>query len=76
LWLLAIVGVLTSVVACFYYIRIIKVMFFDAPAPAFDKRSASVSFVAIASGAFTLLFMLALGLFTGAAEAAARALFG
>jgi NADH-quinone oxidoreductase subunit N len=76
LWLLAIVGVLTSVVACFYYIRIIKVMFFDAPAPAFDKRSASVSFVAIASGAFTLLFMLALGPFTSAAEAAARVLFG
>jgi NADH-quinone oxidoreductase subunit N len=75
LWLLAIVGVLTSVVACFYYIRIIKVMFFDAPAPAFDKRSASVSFVAIASGAFTLLFMLALGPFTSAAEAAARVLY-
>ena len=76
LWLLAIVGVLTSIVACFYYIRIIKVMFFDAPAPAFDRRSASVSFVAIASGAFTLLFVLALGPFTSAAEAAARVLFG
>ncbi len=76
LWLLAIVGILTSVVACYYYIRIIKVMFFDAPAPAFDTRSASVSFVAIASGMFTLLFVLALGPFTGAAEAAARVLFG
>jgi len=76
LWLLAIVGVLTSVVACFYYIRIIKVMFFDAPAPGFDTRSASVSFVAIAAGVFTLLFVLALGPFTSAAEAAARVLFG
>jgi NADH-quinone oxidoreductase subunit N len=75
LWVLAIVGVLTSVVACFYYIRIIKVMFFDAPAPAFDTRTASVSFVAIAAGVFTLLFVLALGPATGAAEAAARVLF-
>ncbi|NVJ99271.1 MAG: NADH-quinone oxidoreductase subunit NuoN [Alphaproteobacteria bacterium] len=33
---LAIVGVLTSVVGAFYYIRIIKVMFFDDPAPAFE----------------------------------------
>jgi NADH-quinone oxidoreductase subunit N len=63
-------------VACFYYIRIIKVMFFDAPAPAFDARPASVSFVAIVSGVFTLLFALALGPFTSAAEAGARVLFG
>jgi NADH-quinone oxidoreductase subunit N len=76
LWLLAIIGVLTSVVACFYYIRIIKVMFFDAPAPAFDTRSASVSFVAMAAGVFTLLFLLVLGPFTNAAEAAAKVLFG
>jgi NADH-quinone oxidoreductase subunit N len=76
LWPLAIIGVLTSVVACFYYIRIIKVMFFDAPAPAFDMRAPSVSFVAIAAGAFTLFFVLALGPATGAAEAAAKVLFG
>src|SRR6202000_3192947 len=28
---LAIIGVLTSVVACFYYLRIIKLMYFDEP---------------------------------------------
>jgi NADH-quinone oxidoreductase subunit N len=33
---LAIIGVLTSVVGAFYYIRIVKVMFFDDPAPAFE----------------------------------------
>ena len=76
LWPLAIIGMLTSIVACFYYIRIIKVMFFDAPAPAFDARSAGVSFVGMVSGAFTLLFMLVLGPFTGAAANAARVLFG
>jgi NADH-quinone oxidoreductase subunit N len=76
MWTLAIAGILTTVVACYYYIRIVKVMFFDAAAPAFDARPAGVSFVALATGAFTLLFVLALGPFTSAASAAARALFG
>lgn len=31
LYVLAIVGVLASVVSCFYYIRLIKVMYFEAP---------------------------------------------
>nr|QGX86663.1 NADH dehydrogenase subunit 2 [Chloroidium sp. UTEX 3077] len=30
-YLLAIVGVLTSVVTCFYYIRIVKIMYFETP---------------------------------------------
>ena len=34
---LAVIGVLTSVVGAFYYLRIIKVMFFDEPAPAFES---------------------------------------
>jgi NADH-quinone oxidoreductase subunit N len=76
LWFLAILGVLTSVVGCFYYLRIIKVMFFDAAEPAFDRRSASVSFVAIAAGAFTVLFLFGLAPLTGAADHAARVLFG
>ncbi|WP_229819416.1 NADH-quinone oxidoreductase subunit NuoN [Kordiimonas sediminis] len=33
---LAIIGVLTSVVGAFYYLRVIKIMFFDDPAPAFE----------------------------------------
>jgi len=76
MWALAIIGVLTSVVGCFYYLRIIKVMFFDAAEPAFDARPAGVSFVAVASGAFTVLFVLVLGAFTGAAGSAAKVLFG
>jgi NADH-quinone oxidoreductase subunit N len=75
MWFLAVVGVLTSVVGCFYYLRVIKVIFFDATEPAFDARPASVSFVAVAAGAFTLFFFLVPAPFTGAAEAAARVLF-
>lgn len=32
LYLVAIVGVLTSVVSCFYYIRLVKIMYFETPA--------------------------------------------
>jgi NADH-quinone oxidoreductase subunit N len=76
MWFLAVLGVLTSVVGLFYYLRVIKVMFFDAAEPAFDKRSASVSFVAVATGAFTVLFLFALSPFTTAAGHAAKTLFG
>lgn len=36
LYVLAVFGVLTSVVAAYYYLRIIKTMFFDDPAEKFD----------------------------------------
>jgi NADH:ubiquinone oxidoreductase subunit 2 (subunit N) len=36
LYALAIIGVLASVVGAYYYLRIIKVMFFDEPAEAFQ----------------------------------------
>ena len=31
LYLLAVIGVLTSVVSCFYYIRVVKIMYFENP---------------------------------------------
>ena len=37
LYILAVLGVLTSVVAAYYYLRIVKVMFFDEPLDSFDK---------------------------------------
>jgi len=76
LWTLAVIGVLTSVVGAFYYIRVVKVMYFDAPVAAFDPRPASLSFVAAASGLFTVFFFLFPGPVVVAAQAAAKALFG
>ena len=73
-WTLAVIGVLTSVVGCYYYLRVIKVMFFDPAEPAFDRRSFSLSFVAVAGGAFTLLFCLIPAPFLTAATAAAKVL--
>jgi NADH-quinone oxidoreductase subunit N len=75
LWALAIIGVLTSVVGAFYYIRIIKVMYFDPPAERFDPRPASLSFVVAATGLFTGFFFLFPAPIVAAAQAAAGVLF-
>ncbi len=76
LWTLAVIGVLTSVVGAFYYVRIVKVMYFDAPAEAFDARPPALSFVAALGGVFTLFFFLVPAPFVAAAEAAAKAVLG
>jgi NADH-quinone oxidoreductase subunit N len=76
MWTLAIIGVLTSVVGAYYYLRVVKVMFFDEPEDAFDPRPASVSFVAAATGLFTTFFIVFPAPFVGAAQAAAKVLFG
>ncbi|MDA8253940.1 MAG: NADH-quinone oxidoreductase subunit N, partial [Rhodospirillales bacterium] len=77
LWVLAVLGVLTSVIGAYYYIRIIKVMYFDQPvAEPFDPRPASLSVLAAVSGLFTALFFVVPAPIVGAAEAAARVLFG
>jgi NADH-quinone oxidoreductase subunit N len=75
LWTLAVIGVLTSVVGAFYYIRIVKVMYFDAPAERFDTRPASLSFVVAATGLFTAFFFLFPAPIVSAAQAAAGVLF-
>jgi NADH-quinone oxidoreductase subunit N len=76
LWTLAIIGVLTSVVGAYYYLGVIRVMYFEGPAEPFDPRPVSLSFVAAASGLFTTFFFVSPAPIVGAAEAAARALFG
>lgn len=45
----AVIGVLASVVSAFYYIRIIKVMFFDQPTEAFDRVPPTLRLVLIAT---------------------------
>ncbi len=37
LYTLAVIGVLSSVVAAFYYVRIVKLMYFDEPSEAFER---------------------------------------
>ncbi len=75
LYPLAVIGVLSSAVAAFYYLRIVKVMYFDDPAPAFDKP-APVLRVVLAVTTLLVLFLFAYpGLFIDATSAAAKSLF-
>ena len=76
LWTLAVIGVLTSVIGLYYYLRVVKVMYFDEAEEAFDPRASSLSFVAVVGGLFTFLFFLVPAPVVQAAETAARALFG
>jgi NADH-quinone oxidoreductase subunit N len=76
LWPLAILGVLASVVGAFYYLRVIKVMWFDQPAGGpLQPVGFDLKLVLGVSAAFTLLFILVAGPFGNAAETAAKSLF-
>jgi NADH-quinone oxidoreductase subunit N len=59
MYVLATLGVLTSVVAAYYYLRIIKVMFFDAPEDSFNDDIPLARHVVLGvSVAFVLFFIL------------------
>ena len=77
LYVLAVIGVLTSVVGAFYYLRIVKIMYFDELEEPLDRPiSRGIGVVLAATGLFVLLFIAYPNpLVTGAATAAA-ALFG
>lgn len=72
---LAVIGVALSAVAAFYYLRIVKVMYFDEPAPTFDPAPLAVRAVAALSAVLILLFWIFPGPLVEAANVAAAALF-
>jgi NADH-quinone oxidoreductase subunit N len=75
LLVLAVLGVLASVVGAYYYLRIIKIMYFDEPAAAFDKTDAEVNWVIYVAGLFVLLFGLFASPLLNLTLVAAKALF-
>ena len=76
LFTLAIIGVLASVVGAFYYLRIVKLMYFDEPADAFDRPIGRemTAILAVTTVVILLFFVFPAPLMSGA-EAAAAALF-
>ena len=75
LYVMAVIGVVASVVGAYYYLRIVKIMYFDEPAEAFDKMDSEVKLVAYAAGAFTLLFALFASPLIDVAAQAAQSLY-
>ncbi|MBO1073535.1 NADH-quinone oxidoreductase subunit NuoN [Roseomonas marmotae] len=73
---LAVVGVLTSAISAYYYLRVIKVMYFDTGIGALDARPASLSVILAGTGLFTVFFFAFPAPFLAAAQAAVAALVG
>ena len=75
LFALAVIGIVASVVSAFYYLRIIKVMYFDVPAPAFQSAPVEIRGVMYAAAAFVLVFAVIANPIRSMAAAAAKSLF-
>jgi NADH-quinone oxidoreductase subunit N len=75
LYVLAVIGVLASVVGAYYYLRVVKVMYFDEPLEAFEPMPGLLKFVLGVSGVFMLFFFAYPSPLVSAAAAAAKSLF-
>ncbi len=75
LYALAIIGVLTSVVGAYYYLRIIKIMWFDEPSVRFVPMAAELKLVLGVSVLLVGFFYLFAGSLVNATTIAAASLF-
>lgn len=72
---LAVIGAVSSVVGAYYYLRIVKIMYFDEPARAFSPMALELKLVLTATSIVILGFVVGGGPFVSAATAAAKSLF-
>ncbi len=72
---LAIVGLLASVIGAYYYLRLIKIMYFDAPGAAFDAPSLTTGIIMAGSSVLMIVLFVVPAPLVNGAQAAARALF-
>ncbi len=75
LYVLAIIGVLASVVGAYYYLAIVKIMYFDEAVEGFYAMPIELRIVLAVCGLFNILFFVYPGPLVGAASAAAHSLF-
>jgi NADH-quinone oxidoreductase subunit N len=72
---LAVIGVVTSVIGAYYYLRIVKVMYFDEAVAPYERMAPGLRIVLGLSSVVVILFWLLPSPLVGAAGAAARSLF-
>jgi NADH-quinone oxidoreductase subunit N len=75
LYTLAVIGVLSSVVGAYYYLRIVKIMYFDEPADAFEPMPGTLKIMLFVSGILVIFFFTYPAPLVAAARAAAKSLF-
>jgi NADH-quinone oxidoreductase subunit N len=75
LYTLAIIGVLASVIGSYYYLRIIKIMYFDEPAEVFDRTiGREVKIILVGTTLFVAFFIIRPDIVVSGAGTAARML--
>ena len=75
LFTLAVIGVVTSVVGAYYYLTIVKIMYFEEPAKPFEPMPHELRAVLAVTGLFNLLLFVYPSPLVEAANAAAKSLF-
>ncbi|MFT0893292.1 NADH-quinone oxidoreductase subunit NuoN [Pseudochelatococcus sp. G4_1912] len=75
LYTLAIIGVLASVVGAYYYLRIVKIIYFDESKVTYEPMTPVLKVVLGASSIVVLLFWILPAPLVGAASVAAKSLF-
>ncbi len=75
LYYVAVLGVIASVVGAYYYLRIVKIIYFDKPKGAFETMTPALKGVLALSSAVVLVFWLVPGPLVSSALAAAKSLF-
>lgn len=75
LFTLAVIGVLASVVGAFYYLNIIKLMYFDEPLPKLDPMRMELRTVLAVAGLFNIFFFVYPGPLVNVTISAAKSLF-
>jgi NADH-quinone oxidoreductase subunit N len=75
LYLLAVIGVLTSVIGAYYYLAIVRTMYFDEPVRGFQRMPLSLGFVLGIAGLINVLFFAYPAPLLSAATVAAKSLF-
>ena len=75
LYVLAVIGVIASVIGAYYYLLIVKTMYFDEPVEGFVPMPGELKAVLGITGLFTLLFFVYPAPLLNAAIVAAKSLF-
>jgi NADH-quinone oxidoreductase subunit N len=72
---LAVIGVVASVIGAYYYLRIVKIMFFDEPKQAFLTPPVKESVVMVVAAVLVIFYVVWPAPLVDAAAAAAKSLF-
>jgi NADH-quinone oxidoreductase subunit N len=75
LFTLAVIGVITSVIGAYYYLAIVKIMYFDEPVRSFQPMPLLLGLILGVSGIANILFFAYPAPLLGAATVAAKSLF-